>query len=261
LGFSGPETATLLNGGLEQRVMGLSGYAFWNNHLYAELGSYRSLSPAAQGKLGLDRTQDPGRLAGNAYWRLAWFSDRKRDAWSVGLFGFSAALQPDRASGTPRDRYRDVGVDAQYQFLGTREHVATVQASYVHERQTRNAGLAGGEAENLKGSLNERRINASYHYRQAWGLSLGHFATTGSADSLLYANDAGDVPDTTGEVVQVDWTPFGKEDSWGNSWANLRLGVQYTLYRKYNGARSNYDAAGRNASDNNTLFAFAWTAF
>jgi hypothetical protein len=137
LGFGGAETATLLNGGLEHCVLGLSGYAFWNNRLYAELGSYRSLSPAAQCKLGLDRTQDPGRLAGNTYWRLAWFSDRKRDAWSVGVFGFNATLQPDRAANTPRDRYRDVGVDAQYQFLGTREHVATVQASYVHERQTR----------------------------------------------------------------------------------------------------------------------------
>ena len=44
-------------------------------------------------------------------------------------------------------------------------------------------------------------------------------------------------------------------------WANLRRGAQYTWYDRYNGARNNYDGAGRNASDNNTMFLFAWTSF
>jgi len=262
LGYGGAESGTLLNGGLEQRVLGLSGYAFWDNHLYAELGSYRSLSPTLQARLGQDRAEDPGRVGGsNIYWRLAWFEDHKRDAWSAGLFGFNAAVQPDRTGGTPRNRSNDIGVDAQYQFLGTREHVATVQGSYVHERQTRNAMVAGEGAANLHGHLNEFKLNASYHYRQTWGFSLGQFVTNGSADSVLYAANAGNVPNTAGQVLQADWTPFGKESSWGAPWANLRLGAQYTRYTKYNGAASNYDGAGRNASDNNTLFLFAWTSF
>jgi hypothetical protein len=61
-------------------------------------------------------------------------------------------------------------------------------------------------------------------------------------------------------MVQGDWTAFGKEDSWGAPWANLRLGLQYTGYTKFNGAKNNYDGLGRDASDNNTLFAFAWFA-
>jgi hypothetical protein len=32
-------------------------------------------------------------------------------------------------------------------------------------------------------------------------------------------------------------------------------------YSKFNGASRNYDAAGRNASDNNTFYLFAWLAF
>ena len=262
LGFGGAETGTLLNGALEQRVLGLSGYAFWDNHLYAELGSYRALSPTAQARLGQDRAGDPGRLGGsNVYWRFAWFEDRKRDAWSVGVFGFNASIQPDRSSGTPRNRYGDVGVDAQYQFLGTRLHVATVQASYIHEKQTRNALVESSGATNLRGNLNELRLNASYHYRQTWGASLGHFSTTGSADALLFASNAGNVPDTSGQIVQFDWTPFGKEDSWNAPWANLKLGLQYTRYAKYNGASRNYDGQGRDAKDNNTLYLFAWSSF
>jgi hypothetical protein len=41
----------------------------------------------------------------------------------------------------------------------------------------------------------------------------------------------------------------------------LRIGLQYTAYTKYNGARDNYDGFGRNARDNNSLFLYAWTAY
>jgi hypothetical protein len=36
--------------------------------------------------------------------------------------------------------------------------------------------------------------------------------------------------------------------------------LPYTLYDKFDGASSNYDGSGRNASDNNTLYFFIWTA-
>jgi hypothetical protein len=42
---------------------------------------------------------------------------------------------------------------------------------------------------------------------------------------------------------------------------NARIGVQYTLYGKFNGARHNFDGAGANAVDNNALRLFAWFAF
>ena len=67
-------------------------------------------------------------------------------------------------------------------------------------------------------------------------------------------------PRASGEVLQADWTPWGKATSWHQPWAILRLGVQYTHYDLFNGAGSNYDGDGRNASDNDTLFLFAWFA-
>ena len=41
---------------------------------------------------------------------------------------------------------------------------------------------------------------------------------------------------------------------------NLRVGLQYIGYSKFNGASSDYDGYGRSASDNDTLFAFVWLA-
>jgi hypothetical protein len=55
--------------------------------------------------------------------------------------------------------------------------------------------------------------------------------------------------------------PFGKDDSWGSPLANLKLGIQYTIYTMFNGGTKNYDGFGDNASGNNTLFVYAWQAF
>jgi len=37
--------------------------------------------------------------------------------------------------------------------------------------------------------------------------------------------------------------------------------LQYTVYNRFDGARTNYDGAGSNARANNTLYAEAWIAF
>jgi hypothetical protein len=42
---------------------------------------------------------------------------------------------------------------------------------------------------------------------------------------------------------------------------NLRLGLQYTGYWRFNGGSMNYDGFGRSASDNNSVFLFTWLAF
>jgi hypothetical protein len=49
--------------------------------------------------------------------------------------------------------------------------------------------------------------------------------------------------------------------SWASPWVNLRLGLQYTGFWRFNGGSSNYDGFGRSASDNNTVFILAWLAF
>ena len=51
--------------------------------------------------------------------------------------------------------------------------------------------------------------------------------------------------------AEVDYLP----------WLNVKLGLQYTAYMKFNGATSNYDGMGRNASDNNMIYGYVWIAF
>ena len=260
----GGAAAPLIVDGLGQQVMGASIYAFWNDMLYAEAGGYRSLSHQSLRALG--ESDDLGRTPGlTSYWRLAYLNDRRRQNFSAGVFGLNSRVQPDRIEG-PENKYNDVGVDASYQFLGTREHIASIYSSYIHEDQKLNASYANGDAADHTGQLTEFLLNASYYYDQTWGLTVGRFDTKGSRDAGLYAPepDGGSrlaSPNTAGYILQADWSPWGKEDSWNAPWANLRLGAQYVIYQRFNGAKDDYDGVGRDAGDNNTLFLFAWTSF
>jgi hypothetical protein len=93
-------------------------------------------------------------------------------------------------------------------------------------------------------------------------LTAALFDIQGNSDLTLYGADSSlGSPDSRGYILQADWTPFGKEGSWNAPWANLRLGLQYTGYTKLNGAKTNYDGAGRDAKDNDTLFVYLWSAF
>jgi hypothetical protein len=62
-------------------------------------------------------------------------------------------------------------------------------------------------------------------------------------------------------LFQVDDTPFGDGKSPFGQRFNLRVGVQYTDYFQFSGAATNFDRAGRNASDNNTLRFFVWVYY
>ena len=100
------------------------------------------------------------------------------------------------------------------------------------------------------------RFNASYYPRQWLGVSGGYFDTRGSTDVGLYApaaveGSSNGSPKTNGFVGEVDLNP----------WENTRLGLQYTGYSNFNGGKTDYDGSGRDASGNNTLYAFAWLAF
>jgi hypothetical protein len=260
VGYGSGDAATVLDGGVEQRVIGVSAYTLWDNSVYAELGTYRALSRTLQDKLGLDSAEDMGRLGNNTlYWRLAFFKDLRKQAFHAGLVGFNTDIQPDRDASGLTNNYRDVGIDASYEFLGNRKNVITLLGSLIHEKQTRYFDVAAGDAADISGTLNAFKLAASYYYDQTWGGSLGFFNTAGSTDSALYSDGfANASPDSRGMVLQADWTPWGKEDSWYAPLANLRVGAQYTAYSKFNGGSDNYDGTGRNAADNNTLFLFAW---
>ena len=82
------------------------------------------------------------------------------------------------------------------------------------------------------------------------------FSTQGNNDVLLYAaapvtGSNNGSPNTNGYTVQVAYWPQ----------ENIDLSVNYTGYTKFNGASTNYDGAGRNAADNNTVYAALWINF
>ncbi|WP_244145238.1 hypothetical protein [Paraburkholderia mimosarum] len=74
---------------------------------------------------------------------------------------------------------------------------------------------------------------------------------TGSRDSVAYPGSANFSPATQGWTPEILWIPV----------QNIRLGLQYTHFTRYLGARSNYDGLGRNASNNDTLFVYLWAAY
>ncbi|TCJ18411.1 cytochrome C [Parasulfuritortus cantonensis] len=226
----------LLAGGMEMQVGGANAYALWNN-VYAELGLYRTLPSGFLNDVNVDLPDQ--KISGVApYWRLAYLKDNHKDAWSVGLMGMNTKLV-DRITGGPSDKYNDIGVDATYTYLGDRKNIFGLNAAYMHERQTLDASDDGAKV-----NLNRFDVSGSWHYDNTYGLTAGLFDTSGT----------GSENDSRGYILQADWTPWGKEGSWGAPWANVRLGVQYTGYTKL----GNYDDK---ASDHNTLYGFIWTSF
>ena len=240
-------------------VWGANAYAMIDKNFYVELGLYDNMSEKTASRLN---TTPADKFKGlGTYWRLAYFKDMKRDNYSVGLFGFNAKQQPDPAN-SGFDKFNDVGIDAAYQFLGNRQHIYTVNTSYVKEWQTLDNTYAAGSANNLKNSIDQFCLAASYHYDQTWGVTAGLFSTRGKADAGLYGDSLNGKPNTSGYILQADWTPWGKESSWGAPWANARIGLQYTGYSKFMGGSTYTDADGnlRQAKDNNTLMLFLWTS-
>jgi hypothetical protein len=263
-----PGAATQIDGVLTGRgVAGLTGYLWWKNSIYGELGLYRSSPQGFGGTAGagpLDSTNPGGTIVGYApYWRVAYERQWDRNSWSIGAYGISTKITPHNAVppgpgvavGTSTDRFRDVALDSQYQFIGD-EDIFSVQGTYIKERQSLDATLALGGSQNGSNDLKTLRVGGSYYLRRTYGAALGHFSTTGSSDSVKYAPAAvvgfgNSSPNSNGWIAELNYLP----------WQNVKLALQYIAYQKFNGASSNYDGSGRNADDNNTLYLLGWLNF
>jgi hypothetical protein len=268
-----PLAGTAINGAYAQNVAGLSAYLYWNESLYAEVGGYRSAQQGITNQL----TGGAGPLDGTAsnvisglapYWRVAYEYDWGRNTLMAGLYGFNVKVFPGSASGTPTvlsgptNRFNDVAEDVQYQFIGD-EHLFTVAGTHIHESMTLDSSFATGASANPSNTLSTTQLQATYYYRRKIGATVQYFSMTGSTDSLLYPattgltpnpgviTSANGSPDTRGWIGEVNYLP----------WLNVKLSLQYTWYSKFNGAGSNYDGVGRNASDNNTLYLLLWFAY
>lgn len=256
-----PDVATMIEGAFAQQVVGATAYGFWGRLVYGEVGLYSTLTKGVDSALGVVPTGTTAIKGVAPYWRFAIEPSWGPNSLEFGTFGFAAALNPGRVTGFGTDHAVDIGFDTQYQYLA--EHNSfSVQANYIIENQSLGASQAIGNTSNGRDRVQSSHIKASYYYDQTYGGTVGHFLVKGSADALGYGGFSADSsPNSSGWTTELDYMPFshGGPEFW--PWLNMKLGLQYVWYDKFDGAAVNYDGAGRKAQDNNTLFAFAWFAF
>ncbi len=270
--------------GLGQNVAGLGGYLYWNKSLYAEIAAYRAADRGIWAWMSQGITADQMSMVKglNPYWRVALTREWGAHNIMVGALGMTTTQYNDPIvrDGGDTDKFRDIGLDAQYQYL-LDPHAVTAQMSYIHERisygpshNSSNAstffdatGATSQPSFNDNDTLKFFRAKVSYTYHAKYGGSLAYFNITGNANSMNQTagfDDTGSLqpaeshtgnftgsPNTNGIVSELFWTPI----------QYVRLGAQYTAFSKFNGAATNYDGFGRNAKDNNSLFIYVWAAY
>lgn len=259
-----PVTHTIIDGTFAAHVGSVGGYVFINDALYLETTAYKTLDPGAQTHLGVDPFSAPGLFESpSPYWRVA-FEPHVGNHWlEIGTFGMFSEIHPwiDSSGlsgfGTfpQTDKFTDIGVDTQYQYQGE-NYWFTLRGSYIHEHQKLDASFANGRSSNPVDTLNTARAQASLAYGADNRIVLTgqYFNTWGSPDVGLYgALASGFSPNSDGWVAEITYIPFmsSKAPLW--PWSNVRIGLQYTWYNKF-------DGTSVGASANNTLFLYAWFA-
>jgi hypothetical protein len=251
-----PIASTLIDGNLGQQVLGLGGYALWNNVLYTEFTAYRSAQQGTHAPLDSASQNVISQVI--PYSRVALQHTFDKTYLMVGGFGFLGAhLFPTGVTGET-DHFTTLGLDAQVEHpLNASGAMLIGRTSFIHEKQTLDATFAAGGAQDLRANLETFRANVSYLPNLRVGGTVGYFNTSGSADTLRYApgeltGSRTGSPDTDGFLGELSFNP----------WQNTRLSLQYTAYRRFNGASDAYDVVGgREASHNNTLYLYTWVAF
>ena len=262
-GLGPTPNASPLIGALAQTVAGATAYAMIDDRLYLELGGYRGLSDRWLNNVGLYPANNPHMTGVSPYVRATLqFAPPGHHYYSVGAFGLDSHLQPDPTINA-KDRYTDIGIDATYQYASMSPHALAVNASAIRENRHLDSSFINGLSDSASNHLETVRFDANYTYDLTWGTALAAFDTHGDTNVALYGaapltGSAIGSPNSQGYVLQAEYIPFGKLQSFGHPYLNVRVGLQYTGYTKFNGGTTNYDGFGRNASANNTLFAFLW---
>lgn len=270
-----PAAEPILAGPFIGNTIGVTGYLWWDRSLYVEAGGYQTMSNYTMSRFGVD--YGVGQTSGVApYIRAAYEWNWNNQSAHIGAlfmqantFPVSGVRQADPSNGT--DGYTDLAIDGGYQFYGDGTNTVSAYGIYTHEWQNLSASSASfnnanGTAYGSNYGLNNLRIELSYWYQNTYGATIGWQKTWGPQNPVLYQpgevyGSANSKPNSNAIILEADWVPFGKADSWGSPFANLKLGAQYTIYTQFNGGTSNYDGYGRSASGNNTLFLFAWLMF
>ena len=267
-------------------IAGISAYTLWNKTVYAELGTYRTASKVLSFmSAGIDDASRTKLRGNNPYLRLALTHEWGPHNVMVGASGMLARVYDagtDTANPDNLGRFKNRGLDAQYQYL-LDPHAVTAQFAYMRQEQTySDATIAGAappyfladgvtpvDAVNPSDRTHIFRAKLSYVYQAKYGGSLAFFNRTGTTNTLNQTAGF----DATGQITSASSTrvtgnlsgnPATRGLTYEAFWIpqqNIRIGAQYTAYNKFNGASNNYDGFGRSARDNNTLFLYAWLAY
>jgi hypothetical protein len=249
--------STKIEGALAQQVGGIGIYGFYDKTWYGEFTVYH----AADGIFTILREGHDfsDRLSGyNPHVRLAYNKEWGPHSLMLGAFGMRADEHMDPAdTGSGTDRFSDLGVDAQYQYI-TNPHTVTAQVTYIKEQQNYGTSFAQGATANPSDNLKSLKLKATYYYDRKYGITLSRFSRYGTSDALLYPSgamtgSANGSPNSRGYILELNYLPI----------QNVRLMLQYTKYSQLFGATSSgYDGVtSRSPGDNNTLMFNIWVAF
>ena len=255
---------SLIDMTLASKVVGVGAYGMWDNFVYAEIASYRTAKSNALGILAAGKQWDSPELAGSVvdgaapYWRFALQQRSGSHTFEVGTYGMTANVWQDvnnPSLGT--NSFRDIAVDAHYHYLQG-DHSFSLGTTVINENKDWGSAVqAAGLTSNASDNLQTVRVDAHYYYQLHWGGGLQYFRTTGSRNDLAYNNadalmgSANGSPNTKGWMAELNYFPA----------ENLKLALRYTKFQEFNGSSSNYNGAGRDAPNNDTIYLLGWLLF
>jgi hypothetical protein len=260
-----PDAAPLIDDALAQNVVGLTAYSWIGHRVYLEAGGYSSPPAGTLRFLGSDPA-DPGSIHGIApYARAAYQTSLAGGTFELGTSFLKASLFPGRDRSGGSDRYTDWGFDSSWQKSVRTNDTISANLRYERERGDLRASCVlallgdGSDPACARYTVNEWRGALRYTANDRIGVTLSPFSITGSRNENVFEGSGR--PDSNGVMGQLDYTfwPDGKSPL--GPLVNARVGLQYTVYGKFNGRRHNFEGAGANASDNNALRLFSWIAF
>jgi hypothetical protein len=243
-----PMASTLIDGGLDSRVVGVGGYMLWNDLLYAEFDIYKGLDAYALRRVDQVPIDDGNRTTSFIpYARLAVIKDLGQHHAQIGAYGLTANVVPGGGQTLGfRTHVTDVGFDANYQFIfdtaKTASDMISAHATFIHEDSS-----MGLDAQTVTGALGRHsldtfRADVSYSIGATVTPSMQYFQTTGTMDPSYWSTSNGS-PNSAGMIYEVAYVPWGKPDSPFNNF-NLRLAVQYIDYFRFDG--TSVDAKNNN---------------
>ena len=145
------------------------------------------------------------------YWRVALEKNWGEHSLMIGAFGFYPAVLPGRIIGYGVDYYRDIGLDAQYQYISG-VHALTLQLTRITEMQNLQGTYAQGIASQFIANNNITNIyglpvsggyaassnplnyllsfkaTAGYTWDRTLSAYVSYYHVSGSPDFTIYGN-------------------------------------------------------------------------